>query len=103
MRTISARELVNEFTADAQMALMDGLQRYLDVTAPAKLAADPDQATADRAEYGRLLTLSGENGLVRTDKDSIAFLVGVTGLSELHCAAYILSESQPWHFQWPDK
>jgi hypothetical protein len=101
MRTVYAKELVNEFTVDAQAALRAAHARYLDVTLSADLATNPEMSAADKSAYGPLLAVSATGVAHRTDKDCITFLVAVTGLPELQCAAFILSENQPWHQQWP--
>jgi hypothetical protein len=101
MRTVYAKELVNEFTVDTQAALRDAHARYLDATLPADLCTNPELSTADRMAHGFFQAVSESGAVYRTDKDCISFLVAVTGLTELQCAAFILSESQPWHQQWP--
>jgi hypothetical protein len=101
MRTVYAKELVNEFTEDAQAALRAAQARYLDATLPADLAINPELSAADKSAYGPFQGVSVTDVARRTDKDCISFLVAVTGLPELQCAAFILSESQPWHRQWP--
>jgi hypothetical protein len=101
MRTVYAKELVNEFTTDAQAALRAAHLRYLDFTLPADLATNPEISAADKSAYRPLLGVSATGVTHRTDKDCIAFLVAVTGLPELQCAAFILSDNQPWYQQWP--
>ena len=101
MRTVYAKELVSEFTTDAQATLRAAHVRYLDFTLPADLATNPELSAADKIAYGPLQGVCSTSVADRTDKDCIAFLVAVTALPELQCAAFILCENQPWHQQWP--
>ena len=92
-----AKDLVKALPEESRQLLENGLRRYINATSEEGTALDRAQVIADLKHHRHLLTIRYGAAYVRNDRDCIAFMVAVTGLSELHCAAYEMSELQPWH------
>lgn len=92
-----AKDLVRGLPDESCQLLENGLRRYINATSGECTANDRQQVIADLKRYRHLLTLEEGVAYLCNDRDCIAFMVAVTGLAELLCAAYEMSELQPWH------
>ena len=93
----TAKDLVRSLPEESRQLLENGLRRYINATSEEGTAQDRTQVIADLKLYRHLLTLEEGAAYLCNDRDCIAFMVAVTGLSELLCAASEMSELQPWH------
>lgn len=101
MQPVTAKDFISGLSDETQDALKKAQQRYLDATASAEASTNPEVSSADRRQYGHLLTLAQAPVYERNDKDCIEFIKAVTGLTELECAAYLLSDLPVWHRDEP--
>lgn len=93
----TAKSFVSNLPEESRQLLESGLRRYINATCEECTAQDRTQVISDLKLYRHLLTLEEGSAYRCNDRDCIAFMVAVTGLSELLCAAYEMSELQPWH------
>lgn len=93
----TAKDLVDSLPEATRGILQDGLQRYIRATGEEGSPKEREQAIADLKKFRHLLSLFEGAAYQRNDRDCIAFMVAVTGQTELICAAYEMTDVHPWH------